>query len=106
LATTPRQHPNPDLKRWGAVSELAHDFGNLLIDGAQTATGERCARDARAGRLRAPGPARRRGDGGQLHVTTAGRLWVDDVVTTAWQIVSGDQGDKRLAELQRQLGST
>jgi hypothetical protein len=44
--------------------------------------------------------------GGQLHVTTAGRLWVDDVVTTAWQIVSGDQRDKRLAELQRQLGST
>lgn len=37
-----------------------------------------------------------------LPVTSAGRLWIEDVSTTAWRIVSSIHGGRRLAELQHQ----
>lgn len=91
-------------ERWVPLSNIAHEFGRLLLDGTQTpprATVQLAMRVLEAFEPLDPHVAK--AVGGLLPVHTAGRLWVGDVIAAAWQVVSAELGHRRLAELQHAL---
>jgi hypothetical protein len=91
-------------ERWEPLTNVASEFGRLLTAGTQTpprATIPLAMHVLRAFEPLDPHVAK--AIGGLLPVDTTGRLWVGDVIATAWQVMSSELGHQRLAELQHDL---